>query len=198
MLLYASLLRKNISFTNKTLSFHFTMVALGWNMRLHMCLQFSIPNFGLVARYPHQPNIGGKSFSRYGNHWKHVRVKLRKFDGFLSFTLSFFFYEHLHCCHIDFLTTPTCTANIIPLEPCALNAEIQHFVLSFSISYWDLIKFPYFRIPPQEGLGPRGWKEAQRQGDFADFSNMLHLFVPQKDCGLTYLYDIARNNHASL
>jgi hypothetical protein len=27
---------------------------------------------------------------------------------------------------------------------------------------------------------------------------MLHLFVPQKDCGLTYLYDIARNNHASL
>jgi hypothetical protein len=53
MLLYACLLRKNISFTNKTLSFHFTMAAHSKNMRLHMCLQFSIPNFGLVARYPH-------------------------------------------------------------------------------------------------------------------------------------------------
>jgi hypothetical protein len=33
------------------------------------------------------------------------------------------------------LTAPTCTATIIPLEPCALNAEIQHFKPSFSISY---------------------------------------------------------------
>jgi hypothetical protein len=65
MLLYACLLRKEISFTNKTLSFHFAMATLGKNMRLHMCLQLSIPNFGLVARYPHQPNIGGKKFSRY-------------------------------------------------------------------------------------------------------------------------------------
>ncbi len=45
--------------------------------------------------------------------------------------------------------------------------------------------------------GVRRWKEAQRQGDFVDFSNMLHLFMPQKGCGLTF-YDIARNSHASL
>jgi hypothetical protein len=32
-------------------------------------------------------------------------------------------------------TAPTCTATIIPLEPSTLNAQIQHFVLSFSISY---------------------------------------------------------------
>jgi hypothetical protein len=49
-------------------------------------------------------------------------------------------------------------ASIGVFEPCALNAEIQRFVLSFSISYWDLIKFPYFAdgcMPLKEGLG--GW-----------------------------------------
>ncbi len=52
-------------------------------------------------------------------------VKLRKPSILMvpEFHLSFFFPKHLHCCYI------------IPLEPCALNAEIQHFVLSFSISY---------------------------------------------------------------
>jgi hypothetical protein len=60
---------------------------------------------------------------------------------------------------------------MIPLESPALNAEIQHFVLSFSVSYWDLIKFPYFTDISKRGV--RGWKEAQRQGDFADFSNTL-------------------------
>ncbi len=35
----------------------------------------------------------------------------------------------------EIFTAPTYTAAIIPLEPCALNAEIQHFVLSFNISY---------------------------------------------------------------
>ncbi len=34
-------------------------------------------------------------------------------------------------------TAPTCKATIISLEPCALNVE-------FSISFPDLIKFPYF------------------------------------------------------
>ncbi len=37
--------------------------------------------------------------------------------------------------HPVFFTAPTCTTTIIPLEPSTLNAEIQHFVLSFSISY---------------------------------------------------------------
>jgi len=40
---------------------------------------------------------------------------------------------------------------------------IQHFVLSFSISYWDLIKFPYFTDTTERGV--RGWKEAQRRGE---------------------------------
>ncbi len=80
---------------------------------------------------------------------------------------SFFFPERLHCFYIDFHCFYLYTT-IIPLEPCALNAEIQLLVLSFSISCWDLIKFPYFTYTTKRGV--RGWKEGQRQGDFADFS----------------------------
>jgi hypothetical protein len=41
-------------------------------------------------------------------------------------------------------------------------------MLSFSISYWDLIKFHYFAntIERQD----MGWKQAQRHGDFMDNS----------------------------
>jgi hypothetical protein len=49
--------------------------------------------------------------------------------------------------HIIF-TARTCTATIIPLEPCALNAEIQHFVLSVSISY----ESPYFTDTTKRGF----------------------------------------------
>jgi len=41
--------------------------------------------------------------------------------------------------------------------------SLLHFVLTFSISYWDLIKFPYFTDTSKRG--GRGWKEAQRQGE---------------------------------
>jgi hypothetical protein len=41
-------------------------------------------------------------------------------------------------------------------------------MLSFSISYLDLIKFPYFADLIQRG--ERGWKQAQRQGDFKENS----------------------------
>jgi hypothetical protein len=36
-------------------------------------------------------------------------------------------------------------------------------MLSYNISYWDLIKFSYFADTSERG--DRGWKEAQRQGD---------------------------------
>jgi hypothetical protein len=42
-------------------------------------------------------------------------------------------------------------------------------MLSSSISYWDLIKFPYFVDITESG--DRGWKHAQRQGDFMDNFN---------------------------
>jgi hypothetical protein len=47
---------------------------------------------------------------------------------------------------------------------CALNAEFQHFILSCSISYWDLIKTTLlYQYQLKQGI--LGWKEAQRQGD---------------------------------
>jgi hypothetical protein len=44
-------------------------------------------------------------------------------DFRLSFTLFFSFPERLHCCYIYIFAAPTCTAAVVPLEPCALNAE---------------------------------------------------------------------------
>jgi hypothetical protein len=54
------------------------------------------------------------------------------FGGKLSFILSFLFPERLHCCYIYIFTAPTYATTIITLEPCALNAEFQHFILKFN------------------------------------------------------------------
>jgi hypothetical protein len=43
-------------------------------------------------------------------------------------------------------------------------------MLSFIISYWDIIKFPYFADTIERG--DRGWKQAQREGDFPNNSNV--------------------------
>ncbi len=53
-------------------------------------------------------------------------------------------------------------------------------MLSSSISYWDLIKFPYFADITKSG--DRGWKHAQRQGDFMDNSKNRPLvdFCPRQ------------------
>jgi hypothetical protein len=48
-------------------------------------------------------------------------------------------------------TTLTCTTSIITLEPCALNAKFQHFILRFNQ------KFPYFADTTERG--DRGVKE---------------------------------------
>ncbi len=42
----------------------------------------------------------------------------------------------------------------------------MHWTPNFSISYWELIKFPYFVETTERG--DKGWKQAQRQGDFTD------------------------------
>ncbi len=44
-------------------------------------------------------------------------------------------------------TAPTCATTIITLEPCALNAEFQHFILRFNKI------FLLCGIPPREGIG---------------------------------------------
>jgi hypothetical protein len=74
---------------------------------------------------------------------------------------------------INFLWFPEFhpVATIIPLEPCALNAE-------FSISYWDLIKFPYFVVTTERGV--RGWKEAQRQGEDRVTLRISLMYIPEE------------------
>ncbi len=66
------------------------------------------------------------------------------FKGKLSFIQCFRFPERLHCWYIYFSAAPTCTIAIITLEPSALN-------LNFSISYPDIIKFPYFSDAIERG-----------------------------------------------
>jgi hypothetical protein len=59
--------------------------------------------------------------------------------------MSFLFPEHLHCCYTYVFTAPTTT--IIALEPCALNAETQHFIMRFNKVFLTL------HIPLKEGIG---------------------------------------------
>ncbi len=137
--------------------------------RQHQYLEFGHHTQGEIQKKPAKKyiSIQGRWWGwNWGNHQYY-------FWWFLEFHPVFhFFPERLHCCYIDFIA-PTRTATIIPLEPCALNAEIQHFVLSFSISYWDLIKFPYFVVTTKRGV--RGWKEAQRQNENRVILWILHI-----------------------
>jgi hypothetical protein len=54
------------------------------------------------------------------------------------FTLSLLFLS-------AFITAPTCKAIIISLEPCALNADFQHFIPGSN-------KFPYFMDTPERKI----------------------------------------------
>jgi hypothetical protein len=80
-------------------------------------------------------------------------VKLRKPSilvvNWVSSCLSFFLSASTAVTYI--FTAPARTTTIITLEPCALNAEFQHFVLSCSISYYDLIKCLYFADNTERG-----------------------------------------------
>jgi hypothetical protein len=79
-----------------------------------------------------------------------------------GFTLSFFFPEHLHCCYIDFhcsyLYNYYNSSPTLCIIKCWDWFSISHWVSG--ISYWDLIKFPYFcEYHLKEGLG------GERQGE---------------------------------
>jgi len=71
--------------------------------------------------------------------------------------LSFFLSASTAARYYTFTDPPTCTTTIITLEPCALNAEFQHFIPRFnkiSLLCW-----------PDSKRGIGGWKETQRQGE---------------------------------
>jgi hypothetical protein len=52
--------------------------------------------------------------------------------GKLSFIPYFLFPQGLPCCYIYVFTDRTCKTTIVTLEPCALNAEFQYFILKFN------------------------------------------------------------------
>ncbi len=88
-------------------------------------------------------------------------VKLRK-PPCLSFVL-----ESLYCRYIDF--------------HCSYMYSYYNSSQTLCIQCWDsafhsedLINFPYFMDTTKRGV--RGWKEAQRQGDFKDICNVLNIF----------------------
>jgi hypothetical protein len=69
----------------------------------------------------------------------------------VSSPLSFFLSASTASKYI--FTAPTCTTTIITLEPCALNAEFQHFILRFNKIFDTL------QIPLKEGIG------SEREGE---------------------------------
>jgi hypothetical protein len=103
-------------------------------------------------------------------------MKLRKPSilvvNWVSFCLSFFLSASTATTCI--FPAPNCTITIISLEPRALNAKYQHFILSSSISCWDFKKCLYFVDTTERG--DMGWKEAPktgwRQGYFTDDSSV--------------------------
>jgi len=117
-----------------------------------------------------------------------VGVKTINFGGKLSFIPSFLFPERLHCCYIYFPCS-TSTTTILSLETCASNAEFEHFVLRCSISYWDLIKCPYFADTTERGDGglKGGPNTGWRQGYFKDNSIIKKSFKEVSDF---YNFDI--------
>jgi hypothetical protein len=83
-----------------------------------------------------------------------IQQETLNFNSKLSFILSFLFLESLHCYYLY-----NCYNYF---DPCALNAKFQHFVLSYSISYCDLIKCLYFADTTERG--DRGVKGGPKTG----------------------------------
>ncbi len=87
------------------------------------------------------------------------------------FILSFLFSLSASTAATYIFTALTCTTTRVSLEPCTLNVEFQHFVLSCSsISYWDLTKTSLLLCEYSttekwdwgvKGGGPKtGWRES--------------------------------------
>ncbi len=74
-------------------------------------------------------------------------AKLSEFHPFLpSFLLS---ASSTAAATYIFTAPTTCTITIITLEPCALNAKFQHFIMRFSKKFFTLLWIPL----KKEGIG---------------------------------------------
>jgi len=74
-------------------------------------------------------------------------------------------------CPLLYVKAPTYKGTIISLEPCALNAHFQYFILRY-----NKISLLY-GYPWKKGLR---WKEAQSQGDFTNNFN-IYTCMPQNN-----------------
>jgi hypothetical protein len=88
-----------------------------------------------------------KKFKNYLRKFKkkthqHSRVGDLSFCGKLSFNVSLIFLSAS-------ITVPTCTATIISLEPCALDADFQHFIFRSN-------EFPYLMDTPERRVWVKG------------------------------------------
>ncbi len=77
------------------------------------------------------------------------------------------------------------------------RTSLVHLMLNFSISYCDLIKFPYFadttvRGDWGESTGDKVWKRGWRQGDFRDKSHERTKNIEYILC--SHYYNINRHN----
>jgi hypothetical protein len=80
--------------------------------------------------------------------------------NWVSSCLSFFLSAFSAARYI--FTAPTCTTTIISLEPCALNAKFQHFILRFNKI--SLVRRYHWKT----GYGVKTGPKTGRQGDFLD------------------------------
>jgi hypothetical protein len=121
-----------------------------------------------------------------------VGVKLRKrpiwcFPEFHPVLSSF--PERLDCCSINFHWSYLYSYYDSSRTLCIKCWDSAFGTESFSISYWDLIKLPYFADTTKRGV--RGRKEAQRQGENRVTLGLISLLsqVPIKQTGTPKLVD---------
>jgi hypothetical protein len=84
-----------------------------------------------------------------------------------------FFFLSASTAATDIFSAPNCTTTIISLEPCALNAEYQHFILRF-IKMSLLCGYHWKRGYRVKGGPKTGW----RQGYSTDNSNTTGHLTP--------------------
>ncbi len=128
-------------------------------------------------------NLEKSTLAFKGGRWGWEGLKLRKPSILMvpEFHAVFLFFWTSPLLLNRFSLPPTCTSTIIPLEPCALNAEIQHFVLSFSILYWDLIKLPHFTDTTKRGVrGVKGGPKTRvKTADISTLHQISFIYLSQ-------------------
>ncbi len=97
--------------------------------------------FGIIG--PHTRVTGNENFTKRNNRVPKLVFPPILVVNSVSSCLSFFLSASTAATYI--FTALTCTTTTITLDPCALNAEFQHFILRFN------------KISSLVHCGPSGW-----------------------------------------